>query len=109
MQYEIKLADGRKLTGLTKNGDNFISKTQVDESMFEDNLATMTVSDGEIEEVYHNVELIQQVEEDDGWHLAFRELSPQERFNKLVMENSDSITDVEVALAEVYEMLIGGE
>lgn len=107
--YTIKLADGQTLTGLSKNGDNFISKTHIDESIFEKNLSEMTVSDGETEEVFKNVELIQQVEEEDGWHLAFRELSPQEIFNNLVTVNSDSITDIEVALAEVYEMLIGGE
>lgn len=78
MQYSIKLADGKVLTGFTKNGDNFVSKEQVDESIFEDNLAVMTVSDGETETTYHNVELIQQVEYADGWYLAFRELTAQE-------------------------------
>lgn len=46
MQYTITLADGRKLTGLDKNGDNFVSKTKVDEKIFKDNLSTMKVSDG---------------------------------------------------------------
>ena len=27
MSYTITLADGRKLTGLSKNGDNFVSGT----------------------------------------------------------------------------------
>lgn len=78
MQYTITLADGQKITGLTKNGDNFVSKTQVDESIFDGNLSTMTVSDGESEQVLNNVELIQQVEYKDGWYLAFRELTAQE-------------------------------
>lgn len=78
MQYTITLADGQKITGLSKNGDNFVSKTQVDESIFDGNLSTMTVSDGETEQVLNNVELIQQVEYKDGWYLAFRELTAQE-------------------------------
>lgn len=34
MQYTITLADGRKLTGLGKNGDNFVSSEKVDETIF---------------------------------------------------------------------------
>lgn len=78
MSYTITLADGQQITGLSKNGDNFVSQSEVDESIFEGNLSTMTVSDGETTETYENVELIQQVKYKDGWYLAFRELSAQE-------------------------------
>ena len=98
MQYTITLADGKKLTGLTKNGDNYVSKKKVDESIFTDNLTTMTVSDGETETTYHNVELIQQMEFPDGWYLCFRELTEAE----LV------VTELQEALAEVYELIAGG-
>lgn len=113
MQYTITLADGRKLTGLGKNGDNFVSAKKVDETIFKDNLSVMTVSDGETETVYHIAELIQQQKWFDGsWYLAFRELSPQEQamaaLNKAVAENADSMTDLQMALAEVYEMMLGG-
>ena len=73
MQYTITLTDGRKLMGLGRNGDNFVSAEKVDEDIFKDNLTVMTVSDGETETVYHNAELIQQQEWPDGWYLAFRE------------------------------------
>lgn len=113
MQYTITLADGRKLTGLGKNGNNFVSVNKVDETIFKDNLSVMTVSDGETETVYHNVELIQQQEWADGsWYLAFREQTAQEQamaaLNKAVAENADSMTDLQMALAEVYEMMLGG-
>lgn len=75
MQYTITLADGRKLTDLRKNGDNFVSETKVDETMFDGNLSIITVSNGEYEITNRNVELIQQVHYPDGWYLAFRELS----------------------------------
>lgn len=85
MQYTITLADGRKLTGLGKNGDNFVSAKKVDETIFKDNLSVMTVSDGETETVYHNAELIQQQEWFDGsWYLAFRELTESEQKEKAV-------------------------
>ena len=98
MQYTITLADGKKMTGLTKNGDNYVSKKKVDESIFTDNLTTMTVSDGETETAYQNVELIQQMEFPDGWYLCFRELTEAEL----------AVTELQEALAEVYELIVGG-
>lgn len=102
MQYTITLADGRKLTGLSKNGDNFVSAEKVDESIFEDNLSTMTVSDGETEETFKNMVFIQQMEWVDGtFYLAFRERTQAEILN-------DNMTDVQMALAELFEMMLGG-
>lgn len=78
--YTITLADGRRLTGLSKNGDNFVSAEKIDETILKGNLSVMTVSDGERDTIYHNAELVQQQEWADGtWYLAFREQTPQER------------------------------
>lgn len=109
MQYTITLADGRKLTGLSKNGDNFVSNEKVDETIFKDNLSTMTVSDGETEETFENMVFIQQMEWADGtFYLAFREQTPQEKMLAAIAANSESVTDMQLALAEVYEMILGG-
>lgn len=97
--YTITLADGQKIENLDKNGDNFVSKTKVDESIFENNLTKVTVSDGETTETYRNVEFIQQMPWSDGtYYLAFRVVDGTEK----------SITDIEMALVDVYEMLLGG-
>jgi len=109
MQYTITLADGRKLTGLSKNGDNFVSSEKVDETIFKDNLSTMKVSDGETEETFENMVFIQQMEWADGtFYLAFREQTPQEKMLAAIAANSESVTDMQLALAEVYEMILGG-
>lgn len=109
MQYTITLADGRKLTGLSKNGDNFVSSEKVDETIFKDNLSTMKVSDGETEETFENTVFIQQMEWADGtFYLAFREQTPQEKMLAAIAANSESVTDMQLALAEVYEMILGG-
>ena len=109
MQYTITLADGRKLTGLSKNGDNFVSKEKVDETMFKDNLSTMTVSDGENTESFKDMVFIQQMEWADGtFYLAFREQTPQEKIVAAITANSDSVTDLQMALAEVYETILAG-
>lgn len=86
--YKIKLYDGREITDLKKNGTNFVSKTKIDESIFVNNLKTMTVIDEEgIETECQNVELIQQVQYADGWYLAFIEknISEQDRINAQIM------------------------
>lgn len=111
--YTLTLADGRQLTGLGLNGTNFVSAEKVDEAIFTNNLSTMTVSDGETERTYHHVELIQQQKQLDGdWYLAFREKTAQELAAEALKEamasNADSITDMQLALAEVYELIVGG-
>lgn len=109
MLYTITLADGRKLTELSKNGDNFVSTEKVDETMFKDNLSTMTVSDGETTETFEDMVFIQQMEWADGtFYLAFREQTPQEKILAAINANSESVTDLQMALAEVYETILTG-
>lgn len=107
--YTITLANGKKLTGLDMNGTNYVSKEKVDETIFEDNLSTMKVSDGETETTYTDMVFIQQMEWADGtFYLAFREKTKEEKLVAALTATSNSITDVQVALAEVYEMVLGG-
>jgi len=98
--YKITLADGTCLEGLTKSGTNYISDTQVDESIFTGNCApmTFTCSDG-TEETYENGEFIQQATYNgvSGYYLAFRD--------KPVNAAEQQITNLQVALCEVYELL----
>ena len=107
--YTITLADGKKLTGLDMNGTNYVSKEKVDETIFKDNLSTMRVSDGETETTYTDMVFIQQMEWPDGtFYLAFREKTKEEKLAAAIAANASSVTDVQVALAEVYEMILGG-
>lgn len=99
MGYTITLADGQQLTELELNGSNFISNTKVDESIFEDNLETMTVSDGENETVYHDIEFIQQMHWPDGtYYLVFRELSEQEKMLKNMMSTIEEVNEMKSAI-----------
>lgn len=102
MEYTITLEDGRQIAGLGKNGDNYVSHTKVDESIFENNLKTMKVFDGETETVYYDVEFIQQMQWNDGtWYMAFRELSEQEKALKMVQS---SILNMQSAINDIKEM-----
>lgn len=108
--YTITLADGTKLEELDMNGTNYVSKEKVDESIFTDaNLATMKISDGETETEYKDMVFIQQMEWADGtFYLAFREKTDEEKLLAAVIANASSVTDLQEALAEVYELVIGG-
>ncbi len=89
-KYTITLADGRQLAGLGLNGNNYISKTRIDESIFEGNLSTLTITGGDEEIVMHDCELVQQVEWTDGnYWLVFRELSEAEKL-ALVNERTEA-------------------
>ena len=108
--YTITLADGTKLEELDMNGTNYVSKEKVDESIFTDaNLATMKISDGETETECKDMVFIQQMEWADGtFYLAFREKTDEEKLLAAVIANASSVTDLQEALAEVYELVIGG-
>lgn len=42
--YKITLADGTELNDLVLNGNNFIAAAVVDDSVFKDNMATVTIT-----------------------------------------------------------------
>lgn len=44
--YTIILQDGTELKNLELNGNNFISEEIIDDSVFENNLATVVITDG---------------------------------------------------------------
>lgn len=98
--YKLILADGTELKGFTKNGDNYITDTKVDEDVFEGNLDTLTVTNGEDDtRELTNAQLIQQIEFDGKYWLCFREKSEQEikeeRINSQI-EYLAMMTDVDL-------------
>lgn len=97
--YTITLDDGRKITDLTLNGNNFVSQTEITEDIFTGNLKTVTFSSGEREETYHDMELIQIARYDDGWYFILREIPENEKKERQVRSDIDFIammTDVEL-------------
>lgn len=56
------LQDGTIINNLLMNGNNFISKTEITEEMFSDNLRKVVIggdNHNERDEVHHNLKLIQ--------------------------------------------------
>lgn len=97
--YTLKLADGTQIKNLGMNGNNLVSKNKVDESLFEDNLSTVTIT-GEGETiVLHNAVYTGQREFDDGWYFCFAETPPQKLVNIAVngkLEYLAMMTDVDL-------------
>ena len=56
--YKITLADGIELKDLELNGNNFISNTIISDSIFENNLKIVEISDGENTQIYNDMVLV---------------------------------------------------
>lgn len=100
MSYTITLATGKKITGLTMNGTNYVSKKEIDESIFTNEaMAEVVVCDGTTEEVHKNWVFVQQMKWEDGtYYLAFAEQD----------ENAAKFLEIEEAMAELAELIVGG-
>lgn len=110
--YTVKLP-GAELKNLRLNGSNFISDTKIDDSVFED-LSSVSITDSEKDttETYTNLRLVHNIKVGDEFWFAFEQKSTQEiameKFNQALDTDATDITNIQMAMAEIYEMLIGG-
>ena len=56
--YTITLNNGTKLENLELNGNNYIAEGVIEDSVFQDNLASVTITDGQTTETYTDMVLI---------------------------------------------------
>lgn len=105
--YKITLADGTTIENLELNGNNFIAQTAVDDAVFKDNMATVTITDmesGSTEQIEDGVLLSNIVRDGKSWLVLGQKSAEQKRLETI----NRTFTDLQMALAEVYEMMIGG-
>ena len=108
--YTITLSDGTKLKKLELNGNNYISPTIIDDSVFAGNLSRVEIDDGKTKTVYMDMVLIQNTTYNDGksW-FVLAEKSPEQREREREREEREAeITSLQMAVVEMYEMVIGG-
>lgn len=103
--YTITLSNGTALSGLVLNGNNFIAPNEIADSVFDGNLGTVTISDGEKEDVYADMVLLSNIVRDGQSWIVFGRKSEEEKRQEAI---NRSFTDLQLALAEVYEMMLGG-
>ena len=96
--YTIRLADGTKLKGLGKNGNNYISATEIDESIFTDNTSEIVITDENgVEEVIKNAVFIQQMRFPDGYYICFT----QKTVTELAFEKMQSQIDYVAMMTDI--------
>lgn len=76
--YTVTLADGTKLSNLTINGNNFISKAAIERTVFNDNCSPIIISDGENEEIHPAMSLIHLTEMEREVWFALRDITDSE-------------------------------
>ncbi len=105
--YKITLADGTTLENLVLNGNNFISPAAVDAAVFTGNMVSVIITDmesGSTDQMEDGVLLSNIVRDGRSWFVLGQKSLEQ----KLREAIDASFTDLQLALAEVYEMMIGG-
>jgi hypothetical protein len=78
-EVEIELADGTKITDLRTNGNNFVSDTPIEDSVFEGKLSVvkLTTPDGVTE--YKDLKLVQNRQFGAEYMFVLAEKTPAEK------------------------------
>ncbi len=114
---KITLADGTTIGNLEMNGNNLISEdTSLSAEMFEGKLDTVTLQyedeQGQsVTEEMHDCELVLFVRSNSKIRFVISEKSKQKKaaevIEKALATDSSNIIDLQMAVVELYEMLIG--
>lgn len=99
--YTIKLYDGTMLDNLELNGNNFISDLIILDSVFENNLKSVEVFDSENIQILTDQFLAaNRVIDNKSWFVLI-DKTPE-------MKREEEMTNIQLALVELYESLLGG-
>lgn len=107
--YTVTLSDGSKIDNITINGNNFVSKSKLKDEMFTNKLSKVTVNDGKTDTEYSNMVLVQVTQMGDEYWFILREKTKEEKLTESIVNNANSVTDIQIALAEIYEIILGGK
>jgi len=103
--YTIKLNNGTVLDNLELNGNNFISDEIILDDVFENNLKKVEISDGKSTQIYHDMVLVaNRVIDGKSWFIL-AEKTPEQKEKEALKA---TFTDLQMALVEMYETLLGG-
>ena len=101
--YTITLDDNTKLENLVLNGNNYISETVIEDSVFDNNLSTVKISDGTTTETFTDMRLMSnRVEGGKSWFVLGEKTEQQKKEE----ETNRRIYEIEQAM---YALLIGEE
>lgn len=85
--YVITLNDGTKLENLELNGNNYISETIIEDSVFENNLDVVTIDDGEVTETFYDMKLMSnRVNEGHSWFILAEKTEREKKEEEMVRQ-----------------------
>ena len=98
-EVEIELADGTKITNLRTNGNNFVSDTPIEDSVFEGNLSVvkLTTPDGVTE--YKDLKLVQNRQFGAEYMFILAEKTPAEKEKEELMQLLADIAELVLEVA----------
>lgn len=100
--HTITLADGTKLKNLELNGNNYISETVIEDSVFEGNLDTIKISDGSTTETFTDMRLMSNIVRDNRSWFVLGKKSAQQKKDE---ETARKLAEMEQAMV----VLLTGE
>lgn len=110
--FKVVLADGTSAENLRQNGNNFISTTEITKEIFAGNLSTVTIEGPGGTQTNHDMKLVQLSKVGDEWWFILAEKTSaekiRERLETALASNAEDITGVQLALAEIFEMIVNG-
>lgn len=83
---ELELADGTKITDLRTNGNNFVSDTPIEDSVFEGNLSAVKITTPEGVTEYKDLKLVQNRQFGSEYMFILAEKTPAEKEKEELME-----------------------
>ena len=98
-EVEIELADGTKLTDLRTNGNNFVSDTPIEDSVFEGNLSTVKITTPEGVEEYQDLKLVQNRRFGDEYMFVLAEKTSAEKKEEELMQLLADIAELTLEVA----------
>ena len=103
--YTIKLNNGTIISNLVLNGNNFISDKIISDDIFTNNLDKVEISDGKSTQIYNDMVLVaNRVIDGKSWFIL-AEKTPEQKEKETLKA---TFTDLQMALVEMYETLLGG-
>ena len=106
--YTITLHDGTEIKNLILNGNNFISDTPLEESLFAGNLQTVHISGPDMDETHENMELVGIRQDGGKYWFVLRELSAQELIEQKMLADIAALTAASDDMVLLMAELIGG-
>ena len=106
--YTITLHDGTEIKNLSLNGNNFISDTPLEESLFAGNLQTVHISGPDMDETHENMELVGIRQDGGKYWFVLRELSAQELIEQKMLAYIAALTAASDDMVLLMAELIGG-